>query len=233
MKLLFILVSIPLLVGCTITKRHFGPGYHVEWRKPVDKQKAPTKSLDAFYSEQNDLKEESAEETLYYSSDLDFKMPRDSNFRVVIESEKLVDLKLTKNRNSLDLLKTKGERQDQSAQREDLSDEEITINTQKTEPLTWISLILLFLIGTSLGMIGISGSILFVGAGVLTTCLAIAMFVCSLISLIRIKREPNRYKNKGLTRFVFSLSVMCLITAFCYLLATVALASFTPMMQGI
>ena len=203
MKRMFILGSLLLLVSCTITKRHFGPGYHVEWRKPVDKQKAPTKSLDAFYSEQNDLKEESAEETLYYSSDLDFKMPRDSNFRVVIESEKLVDLKLTKNRNSLDLLKTTGERQDQSAQREDLSDEEITINTQKTEPLTWISLILLFLIGTSLGMIGISGSILFVGAGVLISCLAIAMFVCSLISLIRIKREPNRYKNKGLNLFFY------------------------------
>ena len=32
MRLLFTL-SILLLVGCTITKRHFGPEYHIEWKK--------------------------------------------------------------------------------------------------------------------------------------------------------------------------------------------------------
>ena len=37
MKIMFALGSLLLLVSCSITKRHFGSGYHVEWKKPHPK----------------------------------------------------------------------------------------------------------------------------------------------------------------------------------------------------
>ena len=39
MKQLFTLLSTSLLVGCTITKRQFNSGYHIEWKKSYSKEK--------------------------------------------------------------------------------------------------------------------------------------------------------------------------------------------------
>ena len=112
MKLLFLLLSGSLLFACTITKRNFNSGYHIEWRKSVDKQKAPTKSMNEFYSEQTDSKEGLVEKVVHHSSDLDFKMQQDSNL-LAIQLEKPHDFKLTENRVStaIDSLKTTEEKQ--------------------------------------------------------------------------------------------------------------------------
>ncbi|MNU64108.1 hypothetical protein D3C71_533780 [compost metagenome] len=104
---------------------------------------------------------------------------------------------------------------------------------KKTEPLTWVSLALFIGIGISIGLISIFSSFLYLGTGIFLGGLALVMFICSLISLIKVHRNPDRYKNKGLTKFMFTLSILCLVAVAIYLLSVVAIASMKPMMQGI
>ena len=231
MKLLFTLLSILLLVGCTITKRHFGPGYHVEWKKSHSKE-----GNEAEKTNLSDLRENVPEEA---ETDLKDIAPAidsiDLSSLKIEPKEEFETDKTVSNQSNQDEVFEPIEVTGRRIQKKPLSEKEepeIEIR-QRTEPLTWVSLILLFVAGIALGIIAAYGSILFVGAGILITCLMIAMFVCSLISVIRIRRDPNRYKNKGLTHFLFALSFICLITAALYLIVIGALASMTPMLQGI
>jgi hypothetical protein len=221
MRLLFTLLSILLLVGCTITKRHFGPGYHVEWKKSYSKtENEEEKEKVMAFREDNPIETKSS---IAPQSD---SISSNTAKEEIIAGEPVCDVI------SMETIETAAQQIEKKSfpEKDEPVDDEVK---QKTEPLTWVSLILLFVAGSALGIIGWYGSILFVGTGILITCLMIAMFICSLVSLIRIHRDPNRYKNKGLTHFLFSVSIICLISAAIYLIGISALASMSPMLQGI
>lgn len=222
MRLLFTL-SILLLVGCTITKRHFGPGYHIEWKKAYSQaEKEDEKEKPVNLREDRPAV---AENSIFQQID---SVNSNTKQDEMLSEETVLDEVPSHESVETETIKTTLERIEKKTFFE--RDEAVNEIQQKTEPLTWVSLVLLFVAGIALGMIAWYGSILFVGTGVVLTCLMIAMFVCSLISLIRIYRHPDRYKNKGLTHFLFSLSIVCLVGAAMYLIGISALASMSPIM---
>ncbi len=227
MRLLFTLLSLLLLVSCTVTKRHSGPGYHVEWKKFYYKTESDVEK-EKVVNAKDDCPLESENSTTHQTDSLSYSNSQEE--KIALEEGVLDEILIS---GTIENAETENPSQQiEKTSLPEKEEPEFQIK-QRTEPLTWVSLILLFVAGIALGIIAAYGSILFVGAGILITCLMIAMFVCSLISVIRIHRDPIRYKNKGLTYFLFSLSFICLITAALYLIVISALASMTPMLQGI
>ena len=56
MRVIIILLIGLMLPSCTVTKRYFGSGYHVEWKKNFGKEKTPESNHDKItLSEENTL----------------------------------------------------------------------------------------------------------------------------------------------------------------------------------
>ncbi len=222
MKLLVTVLSISLLVGCTITKRHFGPGYHVEWKK--------------WYSEQeNQLNRENLSD---YQGDYSGKseptltavvspIPIDSIGSEVSQKREvfLADSVVTVSSYAKN---SKPELNEVSVKKEQSSVEEEPV--RKTEPLTWVALILLVGIGISSGLIAMYSSFLYLGAGIFLTGLALLLTVFAFVSFFRVVRNRARYKNKGLTYFLFFVSIAALFVGAVYLIGVSALSSMSPIM---
>lgn len=195
MKRLFTLLSILLLVGCTITKRHFGPGYHVEWKKSYSKTEHEAYQLNVTDSgressvmplENEEIPEVISTDTIHRAELISPNLleisieeptgfsetPVQSEIKPVIESDQILD-----------------------------DEDAINEPKRKVEPFTWaafgcilLGLLLLLTIEFDLAL------------GVLTG-LGILLIIFSIISLIRIVRHPELYKAKGLTWTLFWLSM--------------------------
>lgn len=232
MKQLFTLLSILLLVGCTITKRQFNSGYHVEWKKSHSTKKNETAKLNL-----NELKDDpSNEPEVQLNSFIVFAV--DSMDLIPSKNEELVvDQLALKETSPKEIEESEPvavqNPQIQEKRVEQVQDEVVDEVERKTEPLTWVSLILFFGIGIAAGLIAIYSSFFYLGAGIFLAGLAIILFICALISFIRIHRHPERYKNKWLTKLVFLITILSLVAAGICLIAAVAVNSMTPMLQGI
>jgi len=231
MKRLFILLFLILLVGCTITKRQFNSGYHLEWKKFHSKEKNESQKLNLIESrddssDEPEIQLKSALSPTVDSTDLipqkneqvvDEIVSNETSFKEIEESE-LVEIT---------------PQQTQEKRVPENPDEVVDEVEQRTEPLTWVSLILFFGIGISAGLIAMYSSFLYLGAGIFLAGLAIILFICALISFIRIHRHPERYKNKWLTKLMFFITIFSLVAAGICLIAAVAVNSMSPMLQGI
>lgn len=194
MKILFT-VSILLLVGCTITKRHFGPGYHVEWKKSVSQTKNEVDRLNITDSERRfsmmpDEKEEIPE---MISTDTIHRVELVSPDQLEISIEEPTDFSKTPAQSEIKPL----------IESDQISNDEVPVDEPKrrVEPFTWAALGCILL-----GLLLLLTIEFDLALGVLTG-LGILMIIFSIISLIRIRRHPELYKAKGLTWTFFWLSM--------------------------
>jgi len=231
MKRLFILWSILVLVGCTITKRQFNSGYHIEWKKFHSKEKTESEKLNL-----TELKDDSSNEPEIELNSILSSM--DSIGLIPPENEELALDELALNETpSAEIEESEPievqNPQIQEKRVEQGQDEVVDEVERKTEPLTWVSLILFFGIGIAAGLIAMYSSFFYLGAGIFLAGLAIILFICAFISFIRIHRHPERYKNKWFTKLMFFITILSLVAAGICLITAVALSSMTPMLQGI
>ncbi|MGV3613579.1 MAG: hypothetical protein ACO1N0_21645 [Fluviicola sp.] len=199
MRLIFTLLPLLCLVACTITKRHFGPGYHVEWKKSVSKTE----------------------------NEIDKLNTTDSEYSVILEKEKVIaevviptdsakpneaisqDNPEIQSEEKINVSEAQLERQNNSIiKSEPISNDEELREEQKrrVEPFTWPALggLLLGLLLVLISFLATSPELIlsiamFIGIGVV---------VCSIISVAHIRKNPERYKGKGLTWTLFGLSTV-------------------------
>ncbi len=235
MKLLFILLSCCLLFACTITKRHFGAGYHMEWKRSFHQKKTEENQQEKFPLETSELKDSSEKTEAPGSITLVQETPlkeMDENTISSVDDEKGMAFGM-RCRDEMHRVPTERKRQEiNNLSAQDL-DQPVPEVKKKTEPLTWVSIGILIGMSISIALISVFSSFLYLGTGVFIFGLVLVVFICSLISYIRVRRHPDRYKNKGLTKFIFALSMICLTVAALYFIYVGAIASMKPMMQGI
>ncbi len=224
MKLLFTLLSFCMLFACTITKRHFGSGYHIEWKRNLDEKKNDENPQEKLPLEVSELRESSEE---IEATESDVVTPEVSLKEIKEDTASLTDGRKVNKTVGMQCVAPQQQVDNLSLQDQGEPAPEVK---KKTEPLTWVSLALLFGIGISIILISIFSSFLYLGTGAFIFGLVLVMFICSLISLIRVIRHPDRYKNKGLTNFIFALSATCLVVAALYFLYVGAAASMNLMM---
>ncbi|WP_294673111.1 hypothetical protein [uncultured Fluviicola sp.] len=195
MKRLFTVLPLLLLAGCTITKRHFGTGYHVEWKKSYSKTEHEAYQLNVTDSgrESSVMPDENEEIPKVISTDTMHRAELISPDLLEISIEEPTGFSETPVQSEIKPVIES----DQILGDEDAIDEP----KRKVEPFTWAALGALFL-GLLL-LLTISFDMVL---GVLTG-LGILLIIFSIISLIRIVRHPELYKAKGLTWTLFWLSM--------------------------
>lgn len=195
MRLLFILLPLLLLVGCTVTKRHFGPGYHIEWKKSYSKTEHEAHQLNVTYlrRESSVISDENKEIPEVISTDTIHRVELISPHQLEISIEEPTGFSETPVQSEIKAV----------IESDQILDEEVPIDgpKRKVEPFTWAALGALFL-----GLLLLLTISFDLALGVLTG-LGILMIIFSIISLIRIVRHPELYKGKGLTWTLFWLSM--------------------------
>lgn len=199
MRLLFIL-SILFLTGCTITKRHFGPGYHVEWKKHYSGTEKKTEKQENWKEEYVRASDPSnaisgseiLKDSIQFAEANSSDIPLDTDEQKTTNSE--VQLKIKMNQS---LISTKH-----------ISDDDVPIDQpkRKVEPLTWVALggILFGIFLSLLSFLVTAPEIIW---GVLFG-LCILVMVCTIVSVIRVIKHPEKYKGKGLTWTLFGLTLV-------------------------
>ncbi len=210
MKRLFTVLSILLLVGCTITKRHFGPGYHVEWKKSFSKT-----GNEADQSDVIDLRKESSmmqDESAVIPKEM---ISTDTMHRVELISPDQLESSIEKPTN---LSQTPVQPEIKPVIESDqISDDEVPVDEPKrrVELFTWISLGGLALAIIFIIMIfTISMEFLFFFAAVHYFTFAIS----SMISVAQIRKNPSKYKGKGLTWTLFGLSLATIVATIAFMI---------------
>lgn len=213
MKLLITLSLILFLASCTITKRHFGRGYHIEWKSSASSGKSDSKIQDV--DSTSNLTVETRTVESEKEAYLDFNSSSNNGIKeqTLVEQSSADDLELAQDEVtdphvSANILEEKPVSQNGN----DPADE--TMDSKKMEKSTWFSLLFFFLIGIMTAIFSISGFLLTVGAAAILFGLAIGMFITSLIAIIRILRNPDRYKNRVLSFTVFFFSCTFLAISF-------------------
>lgn len=193
MKLLFSLLFLLFLIGCTITKRHFGPGYHVEWKKSFFKEEKETDMLNVIGTK-SELSAapnnyEAIPENILVDSIRSSEIPVDT-----IEKETSVPETQTNLKSHIDRYK------------DDILDDEIPIEPEerKVEPFTWAALGCLIL-GGIMALLSLVVSIPEITM-VFTLACVVTFIIFSMVSVVHIHRNPGAYKAKGLSWALFGLS---------------------------
>ncbi|MGV3613580.1 MAG: hypothetical protein ACO1N0_21650 [Fluviicola sp.] len=200
MKRLFALLPLLCLVACTITKRHFGPGYHVEWKKsPTKTQNEPDDFNIA------DANQEHSITSVDNEIGIEEVIPTDPT-KEVIETIPLNNLKIPIE-DKTTVLEIQSERSNDSIQSDPTSNDEELREEQKriVEPFTWISLggLVLTIIFAILILTMSPMTIIWILAAVHNFIFVIG----SMISVVHIRRNPSHYKGKGLTWALFGLGL--------------------------
>jgi hypothetical protein len=194
MKRLLTLLSILLLVGCTITKRHFGPGYHVEWKKSYSKTEHEVLQLNVTDSgREPSVMPENKEIPKVISTDTIHLVELISPEPLEILIEEPTGFSETPVQSEIKPV----------IESDQISDDEVPVDEpkRKVEPFTWAALGCIFL-----GLLLLLTISFDLALGVLTG-LGILMIIFSIISLIRIVKHPELYRAKGLTWTLFWLSM--------------------------
>jgi FtsH-binding integral membrane protein len=204
MKLLVTVLSISLLVGCTITKRHFGPGYHVEWKKSVSKIENEVDRLTMTDSGREssmvpDENEVIFEETI--STDTMRRTELISPDQLEISIEEPADFSKTPAKSEIKPLIVSDQ----------ISDEEVPVEVPKrrVELFTWISLgsLILAVIFAILSLT-LAGEIPWIFAAVHY----FGFVIFSMISVVQVRKKPSKYKGKGLTWTLFGLGLATIVS---------------------
>lgn len=207
--------------SCTITKRHFGGGYHVEWKKKWNTEeesvaKKGTIESDTVYAlvtpvskVDTRLNEETGRSFMAKAPTENSAVTDEStkSDRVVFQDEPMIQSEVVQ-----DEMKTN------SSRHESVKDVEVK---RKVEPLTWVAL----------GFMAAAIALAFMPASIISlslftvifTILLLIAFINAVSSAIRIKRNPEKYKAKAFTwiilflcslLFAFSLVVLIMNTWF-------------------
>lgn len=209
MRLLFIILILSL-TACTITKRHFGHGYQVEWKKSVSKSDNETDKLDVI-----DLRKESSalsEESREISQDLVFADTVHNNELTPLDNSTIS----IQDQSETGISETQIElKNDLMIQSDEISNDEDAIDEPKrrVELFTWISLggLVLAIIFVILSFT-ISMEFSFFFAAVHYFVFAIG----SMISVAQVRKNPAKYKGKGLTWTLFGLSLATIAATLCF-----------------
>lgn len=204
MKLLVTVLSISLLVGCTITKRHFGPGYHVEWKKSVSKTENEVDRLTMTDSGREssmvpDENEVIFEETI--STDTMRRTELISPDQLEISIEEPADFSKTPAQSEIKPLIVSDR----------ISDEKVPVEVPKrrVELFTWISL------GSLILAVIFAILSLTLAIGIPWIFAAVHYFgfvIFSMISVVQVRKNPSKYKGKGLTWTLFGLGLATIVS---------------------
>ena len=200
MKTLFTLLPLLCLAACTVTKRHFAPGYQVEWKKSHAKTEHEPDQLNISDAKQehsivSDEKKELPGMIILPDSVTVNEALSKENLEISIKDQTIVS-------------ETQVEESNISIQSEPVSNDEEPIEEPKrrVEPFTWPALggLLLGLLLVLISFLATSPELIlsiamFIGIGVI---------VCSIISVAHIRKNPERYKGKGLSWTLFGLSTV-------------------------
>jgi hypothetical protein len=216
MKKLFTLLTLLLLVGCTITKRHFGPGYYVEWKKSYSKSEYKIDQLNKTDSDPSIIPDENEvipEEIIPADSITINELISSDNSEFPIEEQTGVSETPVEFRNKLVI------RSDHI-----LNDEEpLEQPERKVEPFTWLALGGI-LLGIFLALISFLVTTPEIVLGIVTG-VGILVIIFSITSVVRIHRDPSKYKGKGLTWTLFGLSTAGIGVALFLLIAFILYAT--------
>ena len=240
----FICLAAILLMfdSCTISKRHFGGGYHVEWKKKWNESTADLQSP-RIKEDTSIAKKQAAEsDTLYaqttpvsksdsekYSSKEQVEQVATHVSAAPEENEPLnevpVELAVQDGPISSDQPLANETTDQTQVQTDHTNEEESSVYMKKrprVEPLTWVALGFLTA-AIALGLL--PASLISVSLfSILFALLLLIAFINAVSSAIRVKRFPDNYKAKGLTWLVL---VLCSI-GFAYALIQLILIAFVP-----
>lgn len=218
-----VMKAIPLFVlllicgACTITKRHFGPGYHVEWKhrfseKTPDESGSIEKTVNVY---EIPVETEFPEKALDSSQ---FNLPA-SNDEVKSDSESPVTNDLTHKKSfvkSIEPLKIVRQ-VTHSKQAEKDHPKPKKSDSKRVDVLTWIALGLLSLLLITALIVALL-KVLINPVFTIFLILAVGSLVLSSISLKRVLNSPEDYSGKALTIIVFALSVLICLGLSLYIL---------------
>lgn len=193
--LLLLLICGGIVCSCTITKRHFGNGYHVEWKRKIrtapDSPKSSNMELPHTALKSTDDTDsliidqtESAEEVV--------AVPVVIESKAVIEDQNLEEPPF---QSEVEIQKSQEIITGQSEVSKETDDEAEEAPKRRMHPLMWgiwgmwsiaIAFLLLVFGGILYGI--------FVAAG----CLLIAM-IFGIIIIASLRKHPEKYKQKGLS----------------------------------
>lgn len=195
-----------VLNSCTITKRHSGSGYHVEWKKNwkesdqsgIKKQEAAS---DTVYAQANSVsKADRAHET--HSAP---KERKSAAAETASGSENETDLSVIREAATSERVYSQDgiNAEDQETVREEAREEVLKDVAKpeakkKVEPLTWVALAF-FLAGIGFGLLPASLFSSLMLPLILLTLLLLIAFINAVSSAMRIKRNPEKYKAKEFT----------------------------------
>lgn len=188
-----------IFYSCTVTKRHFGGGYHVEWKKKWNEdesmaksKKAETDTLDALSTlvSKADLNQGSSQKETGSSE----KEIETATEEPVVNEPKKLDQTA-----SYDGLITDNESVPEV--KADSAADELPKDAapkKKVEKLTWVSFAFL-LAGIGFGLLPVSLFTSLTLPLILLALLFLIAFINAVSSAMRIKRTPDKYKAKGFT----------------------------------
>lgn len=206
MKPLFTLLLLALLFSCTITKRHFGSGYHIEWKKAhakTDNEPDPANIIDS--GQEHSIRSEESKvitESIIQADSVNITEEISSNSQEVVVQEQMI------------VSETRSEfREEQLLKSELIIKDDPIEPKRKVEPFTWIAL-------GCLGLAIIAAIIGFsIVAGEVPLMIALIHYfifvVSSMISVNHIRRNPDAYKGKGLSWTLFGLSLATIVLTIC------------------
>jgi hypothetical protein len=184
-----------IIVGsCTITKRHFGKGYHIEWRKKPTNSEFETIA----FREIDSTREELLSKEIPVSED---------RSQIEIDSMNLVSENLSEKLEQR-ISKTNSHSEEKVIKRDQPDEPETEIADeadQKVYPLTWFMMGIPLLVILSYVLI-IQSMYLIGGVGIVT--FAFIGLILGIVSLVALKKNPEKYKKTRLTK-VFSM--ICII----------------------
>ncbi|TSJ40004.1 hypothetical protein [Fluviicola chungangensis] len=198
MKSLFTLLLILMLTACTITKRHFGAGYHVEWKRAYSKEEKESDKVNIVERKGEFSAIPTNDEVVSENGFADSLKARESNL-----SETHADT-ITKQTTAFG---TQVELKSNSiVYAKEVADDEVPIEPEKrrVEPFTWAALGC-FVLGGILGLLSIVVSIPEITLTLTLAC-AVTFIIFSMVSIAHIRRNPGAYKARWLSWTFFGLS---------------------------
>ncbi len=241
-----VLISVlSLLFSCTVSKRHFRPGFHVEWKKGMSSRKSfDTKQQETAVLEQDLLAENTPmlqPERVSLDNSSFEKQSNDAIVHPLDEKSTNQQVKQHPKKANPEISTTPNFNANQHLKQTKFDDpipDNTKVDSRKTEPLTWLSLGLFLVAGVFGAWVGTLFSwgftlvmgMTFLGFGAVLFGLALAFLIVSLISFIRIKKYPERYKNRAFTQVLFVFSLVSFTVAGLIFLIAIALDSSDKIM---
>jgi hypothetical protein len=223
-NLLCLVAALFIFDSCTVTKRHFGGGYHVEWKKKWNDEKDQSVAK----------KQDQASDTLYVHATTvpqpsPYKMERldEKDGRSVVtdhtglKEQESVDKPAAQNDEfSRDEIISSDETYPDEVKTASSTDDQPSVSEpkKKVEPLTWVAFAFL-IAGIGFGFLPMALFSSFALPLILFFLLFLIAFINAVSSAIRISKNPEKYKAKAFTWIVLVFSSI----GFVYALTTLLL----------